>query len=505
MKYVCHACIEDPFLSDAVKAQATLRLCSYCHETRETVTLDTLAESIHETLQEHFYLTPNYPDEPFGYYQASEHNWDRRGDPAKYVISDIAGFNEEVAADVTRLLSDEYDSWANREEGREDPYGFDARYEEKRPDDWYFRNAWTAFRDEITFHTRFFSPSAEKILTGIFGDLTTLRTFNDESVVREINPGDEESFVWRGRAAQSDGELETILKSPARELGPPPQGLPKGGRMNVQGIPVFYGAMEQSTCVSEVRAPVGSRVVVGKFELLRSIRLLDLDALANVYVKGSFFDPNYSVQTNQAAFLKRLVAEVSRPVMPWDEAFEYLPTQAVAEYLANKSCPRLDGIIFRSSQTGGTGRNLVLFNHACSVQPYELPPGTEVEVSIDPIYQDDEEDQNDEVVVFETVPSNEPDEKRQTKPEERQRGHSPLFMRKNQGLPEPHGDPTLQLDQESIEVLHIEGITYTSRSRTVSRHRQTNEERDAFSWDITDADFDTLLDMEVEEESEGKR
>ena len=503
MKHVCHACIKDPFLSDEVKAKATPAPCSYCHETWETVTLNTLAERLHGTLQEHFCITPDYPDEPYEFYQASEGDWDRRGDPAKYVIMDMADITEKVAGDVTKLLSDKYGYWAIREEGRENPYGPDARYEEKKPDDWYFRNAWTAFRDEITFHARFFSPSTEEILTDILGNLTALRTLKDEPVVREISPGEEDSFVWRGRTAQSDGELETILKSPARELGPPPQGLPKGGRMNGQGIPVFYGAMDQSTCVSEVRAPVGSRVVVGKFELLRSIRLLDLDALANVYVKGSFFDPNHLVQTNRAAFLKRLVSEVSRPVMPWDEALEYLPTQAVAEYLANKSCPRLDGIMFRSSQTDGNGRNLVLFNHACLVQSDELPPGTQVEVHIPTIYDDDEE-QFDSIFVFETIPSNESDEERPTDPERRPIGPIRLFPLDEQRVPETHGDPVLRLDEKSVEVLQIKGVKYTSSSHVVSRHRETKEERDAFLQHIGLVDLDTLLDMEVHEESEGQ-
>ena len=57
--------------------------------------------------------------------------------------------------------------------------------------------------------------------------------------------------------------------------------------MNAQGIPVFYGAMEESTCVSEVRPPVGSYVVLAKFELLRPMRLLDLLTLKDVYVGGT--------------------------------------------------------------------------------------------------------------------------------------------------------------------------------------------------------------------------
>ena len=35
--------------------------------------------------------------------------------------------------------------------------------------------------------------------------------------------------------------------------------------MNAAGISVFYGAMEEETCIAEARAPVGSYVVIGRF------------------------------------------------------------------------------------------------------------------------------------------------------------------------------------------------------------------------------------------------
>jgi RES domain len=47
--------------------------------------------------------------------------------------------------------------------------------------------------------------------------------------------------------------------------------------------------------------------------------------------------------------------------------YDYLPTQAIAEYLATKVKPSFDGIIFKSPQTGGEGRNVVLFNHSSAV------------------------------------------------------------------------------------------------------------------------------------------
>ena len=129
--------------------------------------------------------------------------------------------------------------------------------------------------------------------------------------------------------------------------------------MNAEGIPVFYGALDERTCVAEIRAPVGSYVVLGEFELLARVSILDLTALSIPYSGVSHFDPDYTEVRSREKFLLEWVQEISRPVIPQEEAREYLASQVVADYLANRVDPRLDGMIFNSSQTGGAGRNLV--------------------------------------------------------------------------------------------------------------------------------------------------
>lgn len=75
----------------------------------------------------------------------------------------------------------------------------------------------------------------------------------------------------------------------------------------------------------------------------------------------------------RALFLRAFGRKIAQPVMPDDEAFGYLPTQIVADYLAQRSTPPLDGLLYRSTQTGGRGRNVVLFHHASRVV---ATPGT---------------------------------------------------------------------------------------------------------------------------------
>ncbi len=208
-------------------------------------------------------------------------HWMPDGERAVEVISEIARLPEEIAKDLTGLLSGRY-RYLAMSEGRDNPYDGEAIYEERSPDDSNYRYGWKSFCNEITYQERFFPESAEPILDEIFGNLNALQTYGGTPVIRLVAPKSEDFSIWRARTAQSDEELIAILKCPAQQLGPPPSSFAEAGRMNAKGISVFYGALDKSTCVSEVRPPVGSHVVLGKFQLLRPVRLLDLGALSRV-------------------------------------------------------------------------------------------------------------------------------------------------------------------------------------------------------------------------------
>ena len=233
-----------------------------------------------------------------------------------------------------------------------------------------------------------------------------MSTYDGTAVIRKVTPLDEDFAIWRARAAQSDVEIARILESPDGQLGPPPSSSAEVGRMNPKGVPVFYGAMNPETCIAEVRPPVGSNVVLGRFRLLRDVKLLDLEALSRVFPKSSYFDPDYGVKTARTAFIRYLVAEISRPVMPKEVDREYLPTQYVAAYLALRAKPNLDGIIFPSTQTGDGKQNIVLFNHASKVDTSRLPQGSETEAKI---HSPSEEDDDDDITIIETAPSSPPE------------------------------------------------------------------------------------------------
>ena len=471
-KSICAWCVGNPWLTAQVEQQGHLGSCTYCFGRRRTVPLESLAGWTHQVISAHFVLTPNHPTEPDDFIIiAMGMDWERRGGSPTEIIAEEAGLVEEIANDILSLLSDLHTFDAVRE-GEEDPYDkYETRYEAVGPNPEIFWSLWNSVPNEIRHRARFFNADAERILGNIFGDLATLQTEHGTPVIRNLGSSGQDTFIWRARTALSRETAEYILESPAQELGPPPRENATAGRMNPEGIPVFYGAMDLTTCIAEIRPPVGSYVVAGRFKLLKAVRVLDMDLLQEAYAEPNYFDPQYVDLSNRIAFLKQLVAELARPVMPGDETKEYLATQIVAEYLAQKTSPRLDGILFRSSQMNVQDksasseesvedRNIVLFNYASRVEPFMVPHGVTVEARL-PLHNDEDDDEISTITVWEFVIADS-----QGQPEVATAPDIEALHHGSADAPQEDLPPSLQIDIDSIVVLDIHRMkpVYTKMS-----------------------------------------
>ena len=479
---ICAWCVGNPWLTAQVERHGHLGLCTYCLHRRRSVPLESLADWVHDVMVAHFALTPDHPTEPDDFITiALGLTWEREGYSPTEIVAEEAGLEERAAKDVVRLLSDSHSFGAVRG-GNEDPYdNYEARYEALGPDPAVFRGLWDRVPDDIRHRARFFNAEAERVLGNIFRDLTTLTTEHGTPVVKEFGSSGEDEFIWRARPALSRQKAERILESPAQRLGPPPAKKATAGRMNPEGIPVFYGAMDLATCIAEVRPPVGSFVIAGKFKLLKAVRILDMNALQEAYAEPNYFDPGYVDLSNRIAFLKQLVAELARPVMPGDEVKEYLATQIIAEYLAHKTSPRLDGILFRSSQMGGPDhqdpaqprvddRNVVLFNHASTVAPIVVPDGVAVEARI-PSRDHGEDDETPDVIIWELVETDPP-----RRPEPVHRADANARQNRVENAEQEEVPPTLQLDVGSIVVLEIHRMKPVHTTMSTQRVRRNKSD-----------------------------
>lgn len=472
-KRICYGCVGEAYLAKQIEKDGQPGVCAYCGDTLACITVEELADRIETAFDHHYVRTDNYPDswqERAMADRESDYVWEREGQPVAEAIEEAASIPSDAASDVQEILDNRHGDFDSAAMGEETEFSGDAHYEVKGASARAWHEEWRSFEQSLKTEARFFSRSAAELLARVFGQIDTLKTKPRRPLVVDAGPGRKLTHLYRARVFQSDEKLEEALCRPDMHLGSPPARLASAGRMNARGISVFYGATDAGVALAEVRPPVGSKVAVAKFEIIRPLRLLDLTALDGVQDGGSIFDPTLKGRLERVAFLRTLGERMTRAVMPDDEAFDYLATQAVADFLATENEPRLDGIIFGSAQAK-SGRNVVLFHKAARVEEMQFPKGTEIRANTG--YGTDEGWEIDYGVI-EEVP------KAKSPPVPTEDDESPFDLMPPYEAYRPDGDyreAALRVDAGSVEVHHVEWVKVNSTSYGVSRHRRERWER----------------------------
>jgi hypothetical protein len=468
-KRICCQCIGEAYLSAEVERDGTVEQCSYCGETDKAITVEDLADRVESAFEDHYTRTGDQPDswqQSLLSDRESNYDWERDGVPVVEAIEGAAEISSEAAEDVQAVLNDRHDDIEAAKMGEETEFSSETYYEEKGASTFAWQEEWRTFEQSLRTEARFFSRSAASHLTAVFGAVDALSTADSSPLVVEAGPQQVLDHLCRARVFQAQDKLEEALCRPDMHLGSPPAHLAAAGRMNARGISVFYGATEAATAVAEVRPPVGSNVVTAKFSITRPLRLLDLTALEKVQDGGSIFDSTLKGRLERVAFLQTLGQRMTRPVMPDDEVFEYLPTQAVADFLATENEPQLDGIIFPSVQVKD-GRNVVLFHKAARVEAMDIPEGTEISAHST---HDTEEGPEIDYSVFEKVPPSE----LSSLSKDADDFLSVPFIGSGQSWPrggDDYSDAALRIDAESVEVHQVDWANYNCTTHAVPRHR----------------------------------
>jgi hypothetical protein len=443
---LCYRCVGDKFLSAEVRAEGKRAVCMQCGKRRAAMEFGDLAVLIDDVVQEHF--RPARDDE---------------GQDFAELVAEQAGLDAGVGQQIQEWLSSRR-GYSMVRDGEENVY--EAAWVEGRLDREPYSRRWRDFKKSVRQEARFFNDRAEEWLTDIFFEIESQADWQGRPAVRTISPGDPDAMFYRGRVAQSDDELRLFLADPVAQIGPPPPGTASAGRMNAAGVSVFYGALDLPTCRAEIRPPVGSHAVFGQFALLRPIKVLDFEALTWTAVTGSIFDSYYARRVERAGFLRTFGSEISEPVMPRDEAFGYVPTQIVADFIGQSL--GLDGILYRSTQIGGTKQNVVLFNHASRVAATDSA-GYRTEVDLGWSEPDDFDDRI--TIREEELP---PPPPAPPPPED----FAGLTWIAPPDLDDDYRPATLQLVPESLAVQRIRAVDYAVWERTVWRHRRRRDDRD---------------------------
>lgn len=461
---MCSECVEDQFLRAEIKKSGQSGTCSYCEQNGRNFSINQLADLVRTALSELFDRTATNPPDQTG-------SGYRKGQPVADVIND-AGIDYVAADDILIVLAERLER--DQDYAEEGAFDRNARYARKRPvDAWDFEGDWSRFERSLKTEARYFNRVAEEHLTSVFEEIGGYETRNGRPIIVEAGPGQELAVLYRARVFQDMAKFEDALKRPDRDIGPPPPVIAIAGRMNAAGISVFYGATDPAVALAEVQPPVGSKVLIGGFQVIQPLRLLDLTALDLVAdEKGSIFNAEYIHRLKRAEFLRGLSGRISKPVMPDNQPRDYLPTQAIADYLATAASPPLDGIIYPSVQAGpsnpifgGDKRNVVLFHKAARVQAMKIPEGTEISVSDDSFGLSRI---NAMMASFGLPLDDGPDAK------------YTVFEKLVSDLPlpdDPSDEDDAPLKLASLEVHHVRGIRIDSVSSQVQRHRIEKESR----------------------------
>lgn len=481
-KAICYGCVGEDYLRNELRREGRRRLCAYCGKRRRSYLISEMSERIEEVFQVHFERTSDQPEPEQRMAMSdpeSDYDWEREGEPVVWAIANAADVPEAAATDIQRFLAKRHWDLELAKMGEESEFADTAYYEQREIDDRDWQDEWEEFEHSLRSEVRFFSPNLAEHLRAVFRDLDKLSAPGGRPLLVDVGPGTRFRAIYRARAFQSELPLLEALSRPDLHLGPPPAIHASAGRMNARGISVFYGASSAAVAIAEVRPPVGSQVAVARFTIEQRLRLLDLTALGKVSEAGSLFDPSLSERQKRAMFLRSLSARMTRPVMPDDESLDYLPTQAVADFLAWENDPRLDGILFPSVQAPPGAVNVVLFHNASRVGELKFPPHTEISSRAAEPW---EEAWGNAFTVIEKVPL--PDSARKSKP-------LPEWAEIPQMLDGmmrwDSRDASLRVDPKSVRVHQIEAVKVRTKVRSVRRWR----------WEIT-AEQEAILGGEAE-------
>lgn len=462
---ICADCIGEHYLKARIAADGDDAACTFCGQQSICMDDDDFASLVERAIDEHYRETPREA-EGLDALLAREGQWVQPGMPIGELITEITEAADDGIGDRVRAILSDRHGLAAVMDGGEDPYANDAQYEEAPVDTDQHDRSWKQFKYDVLARSRYYNRQVDSVLDDLFGDIHHKRTGDGQPVARMLEPDNDERFVYRARVAASLDDVQAMLESPVAQLGAPPSGVASAGRMNAQGIGVFYSSTDIDTCISEVRPPVGSKAVTARFEIVRALRVLDLAALQRCYTKGSVFDPESLDRWTKDQFLRRLVLEIGRPILPHEETSEYLPTQIISEYLHDRSEPPIDGMLFPSAQRDG--QNLVLFHRAARAESYDLPNGSHTWVSWG---YGPEDDFVDDISVHEETPAQAVDaDGHRAGP--RMPAVIEAMFRPRHDPPEDNRDVTLRLELGSIQVHEIRGTTYLKHDRPVAYSRR---------------------------------
>ncbi|WP_415301682.1 RES family NAD+ phosphorylase [Alcaligenes sp. SJTW-7] len=353
---ICIDCVEIEPLRRFVTGNGASGTCAYCRKEKICTKKQAVFEYILACLDKNTALDKDLSQfEYWSFYDGGSDDIDAAF--FDVVVAEWLGIdNASVTNDIYEYAPESY---------KRDEKGIDVNYfrDDGNLERNFIEDEWSKFISGISHSHRFFNPKAKEFLDTVFSRIVRSDGKLKPECITVVNHGD---VLYRARTVADYDAARKLEDDPANQFGPPPRGGTGSQRMTPSGISAMYCGFERETCLSEIRAITGDFVVSAGLTPAAPMSLLNLSSLdQEVDAKLTIMDEDYIHSVHLTAFLKSLVNKMSKPKGRNDE-LSYLSTQVVFEYLRLKFQGQVDGLIYPSVQTGGKGRNAVIFPE-CSI------------------------------------------------------------------------------------------------------------------------------------------
>ncbi|MGH4038361.1 MAG: RES family NAD+ phosphorylase [Sphaerochaeta sp.] len=147
--------------------------------------------------------------------------------------------------------------------------------------------------------------------------------------------------LYRGRILNSK---TSYSKS---EMGAPPKGKAKAGRINPDGISCLYLSDTIETTFYEIRAGLNDKAIVADFILKEEVTVVDLTGI-DAISPFTWINSEAAIEdlASNIQHLKTIASEIARPLCKSDKVLDYLPIQYICDYIKSEN---FDGIKYKST------------------------------------------------------------------------------------------------------------------------------------------------------------
>jgi len=352
-KNVCAECVVDNALRLLVNENLGSNTCDYCEEECPDLLIAAPFNRIMERIYES--VSKEYADAQDVGMPWAESDWVFEQVYIQDVLEDFdPGWAAKLCEDIASCF-DPNTYWVKHSGGD---------WASTAPSD-ALLYGWDSFKEQVLTKTRylFLAEPEDGALSGrpdhipIASMLSALgRTCVQENCVKVIPAG---TVFYRVRHAENKGYFTTFS-----EMGVPPVGIAKAGRMNPAGISYLYLAYGKETAEKEV-LEWSKRWFTAKFKSKVDIPIIDFSVTPN---PPSIFEPKLYQSRHNSYFLHDFIKDLAAPVSKDEKVhIDYVPTQIVSEFFRymfkDKNGFGIQGIKYPSVKDCG-GSNLAMFSSA---------------------------------------------------------------------------------------------------------------------------------------------